>query len=213
VWFSVRNDTTGCTAAGVGAPGKIVPSRVRLLQHVIVTAMEPTALPSIDAGVFDNTRVTQCDTPRRFFTCVSMRRVDVITGRCLQLTVDHHARAIRVDLPINIRHGDRLAFAIPCGQRFTHLVDTAAFANATLGGRRSGPGRAWRSQTQQLAFMRALIALDAHLAGASYRQTAEAVFGTRTVRERWACDSTLKEQTRYLVRKACDLMNRGAKTV
>jgi hypothetical protein len=55
--------------------------------------------------------------------------------------------------------------------------------------------------------MRALIALDAHLAGASYRETAEAVFGPKTVKERWSCDSTLKERVRYLVRKARDLMN------
>jgi Uncharacterized conserved protein (DUF2285) len=119
----------------------------------------------------------------------------------------YHHRVIHVHLPASICHGDRIGFVIPCGKQFRQLAHDAAQANGALIGKPSALGRAWRPPPQQLVLMRALIALDAHLAGASYRQTAEAVFGTRAVHERWGGDSTLKEQTRYLVRKGRALMN------
>jgi hypothetical protein len=134
-------------------------------------------------------------------------------GNSLGLEIDHdHHRLIRVDLPASICHGDRIGFVIPCGKHVRHVTREVAQANVALIGKPSAPGRAWRPSPQQILLVRALIALDAHLAGGSYRQIAEAVFGTRAVRERWGRDSTLKEQTRYLVRKGCALM-KGGKTV
>jgi hypothetical protein len=123
----------------------------------------------------------------------------------LEIKHDHHG-VTHVHLPASICHGDRIGFVIPCGKRFRQAARDAARANVALIGKPSAPGRAWRPPPQQLVLMRALIALDAHLAGASYRQTAEAVFGTRAVSKRWGSDSTLKEQTRYLVRKGLALM-------
>ncbi len=128
-------------------------------------------------------------------------------GNSLRLEINHvqHHR-VHVDLPASICHGDRIGFAISCGKLFRQAVHAAAQANAALIGKPSALGCAWRPAPQQLVLMRALIALDAHLAGASYREIAEAVFGRREVRERWGSDSTLKERTRYLVRKALSLM-------
>ena len=130
-------------------------------------------------------------------------------GKSLRLKINHvQHRRVYVDLPASICHGDRIGFVIPCGKHFRQSALAAAQANAALSGKPFALGCAWRPPPQQLVLVRSLIALDAHLAGASYRQIAEAVFGARAVRERWARDSTLKEQTRYLVRKACSLMNR-----
>jgi hypothetical protein len=141
---------------------------------------------------------------------IDARRALEHRGSGLRLEINHGQRALNVDLPASISHGDRIGFVIPCGKHFRQGMRAAAQANAALIGKPSALGCVWRPPPQQLVLMRALIALDAHLAGASYRQIAEAVFGGRAVRERWGSVSTLKEQTRYLVRKARSLMNRPA---
>ncbi len=55
----------------------------------------------------------------------------------------------------------------------------------------------------------ALQALDAALAGASLRDTAEAVFGERRVAADWFRSSPLRDQVRYLVRRGRRLMAGG----
>jgi hypothetical protein len=56
----------------------------------------------------------------------------------------------------------------------------------------------------------ALLALDGSLAGASYRQIANTVFGEKRVREEWSAGSRfLKERVRRLVAKGHALMNGG----
>jgi hypothetical protein len=144
---------------------------------------------------------------------IDARRALEHRGSSLRLEINHGQRALNVDLPASISHGDRIGLVIPCGKHFRQGMRAAAQANAALIGKPCALGCAWRPPPQQLVLMRSLIALDAHLAGASYRQIAEAVFGRRTVRERWGRDSTLKEQTRYLVRKARSLMNLPAPAV
>ncbi len=128
-------------------------------------------------------------------------------GDRLHLMVDAGHVNTKIHLPAELGQGDRLAFLLPIGINFAPAVSVAAQANKTLTGKATTLGKAWRPPPRQLLLIRALIALDAHLAGASYRKTAEAVFGPQTVRARWRGDATLKEQTRYLVRKAHMLMN------
>jgi hypothetical protein len=130
------------------------------------------------------------------------------TGTHLRLAINHGHDAIHIRLPTDIGRGEYLAFEIPCGERYGSRARAAARANSMLSGTHSLCASSWRPPSQQLLLVRALIALDAHLSGASYRQTAEAVFGRKAVRERWTRDGTLKEQTRYLVRKARVLMAR-----
>ncbi|MDQ2102808.1 DNA -binding domain-containing protein, partial [Azospirillum isscasi] len=55
----------------------------------------------------------------------------------------------------------------------------------------------------------ALQALDAALAGASLRDTAEAVFGPKRVAADWFRSSPLRDQVRYLVRRGRRLMAGG----
>ena len=62
-------------------------------------------------------------------------------------------------------------------------------------------------QTRML--MRILQALDAHLDGASTRQTAEALFGAERVKADWYRNTPLRDQVRYLVRRGRQLMDGG----
>jgi len=57
--------------------------------------------------------------------------------------------------------------------------------------------------------LHALQALDATLAGASLRDTAEAVFGAQRVAADWFRSSPLRDQVRYLVRRGRQLMAGG----
>ncbi|WP_245986440.1 DUF2285 domain-containing protein [Azospirillum thermophilum] len=62
-------------------------------------------------------------------------------------------------------------------------------------------------QTRML--MRILQALDAHLDGASVRQTAEALFGAARVKDDWYRNAPLRDQVRYLIRRGHHLMDGG----
>jgi len=62
-------------------------------------------------------------------------------------------------------------------------------------------------QTRML--MRTLQALDAHLDGASARETAEALFGAERVKADWYRDTPLRDQVRYLIRRGRQLMDGG----
>jgi hypothetical protein len=130
-------------------------------------------------------------------------------GTHLRLAIRRRPRTVRVDLPAVISHGDRIALALPCGRGFGKTLRAAVSANAALEGKRRILGYARRPPPQQLLLMRAVIALDAHLAGASYREIAQFVFGTRAVRKHWSSNPALKEQARYLVRKGRSLMSRA----
>ena len=57
--------------------------------------------------------------------------------------------------------------------------------------------------------LRALQALDAHLDGASVRDTAEALVGSERVAAQWYRGSPLRDQTRYLIRRGHQLMDGG----
>lgn len=62
-------------------------------------------------------------------------------------------------------------------------------------------------QTRML--MRILQALDAHIDGASVRQTAEALFGTERVKADWYRNTPLRDQVRYLIRRGRQLTDGG----
>lgn len=128
-------------------------------------------------------------------------------GARLALTVRRIRENLYVELPIEIAHGAPVVFSIACGRQFRIAAQMAARVNAALSESAVRMAAAWRPGAQQMLFMRALIALDGHLRGASYRQIAVAIFGTHAVRNRWRADLTLKAQIRYLVTKGRHLMN------
>jgi hypothetical protein len=66
-----------------------------------------------------------------------------------------------------------------------------------------------RPNRSSLAHMRTLQALDGILAGASHREVADAVFGSRAVAERWHADGDLRAQVRRLIRGGQALMTGG----
>lgn len=57
--------------------------------------------------------------------------------------------------------------------------------------------------------LRALQALDGEVAGASHREIAEVIFGAEDVFQRWATNSELRAQVRYLLRRGHHLVNTG----
>ncbi|HQS44816.1 DUF2285 domain-containing protein [Reyranella sp.] len=66
-----------------------------------------------------------------------------------------------------------------------------------------------RGATEPIITMQSLQALDGHLAGASEREIAIAIFGARIVKEKWHGDSELRARVRYLVHRGRALMNGG----
>ena len=55
--------------------------------------------------------------------------------------------------------------------------------------------------------MRTLQAMDSSAAGASHKETAEALFGADDVWQRWGKDSELRSQIRRLLRRGSALAN------
>lgn len=56
-------------------------------------------------------------------------------------------------------------------------------------------------------------ALDGHLAGASERDIAIAIFGQCMVTEKWHGDSELRARVRYLIRRGRNLMSGGYRSL
>ena len=79
---------------------------------------------------------------------------------------------------------------------------------ATIAGRQAG-FVSRRGSTEPIITMQSLQALDGHLAGASERDIAIAIFGERIVKENWHSDSELRARVRYLIRRSRILMNGG----
>lgn len=70
-----------------------------------------------------------------------------------------------------------------------------------------------RSATEAIITMQSLQALDGHLAGASERDIAIAIFGTRMVTEKWHGDSELRARVRYLIRRGRTGMSGGYRSL
>ncbi|WP_375782190.1 DUF2285 domain-containing protein [Nitrobacter winogradskyi] len=70
-----------------------------------------------------------------------------------------------------------------------------------------------RGATEAIITMQSLQALDGHLAGASERDIAIAIFGTHMVTEKWHGDSELRARVRYLIRRSRTMMNGGYRSL
>lgn len=70
-----------------------------------------------------------------------------------------------------------------------------------------------RGTAEAIITMQSLQALDGHLAGASERDIAIAIFGQRAVAQKWHGDSEMRAKVRYLIRRGRKLMDGGYRSL
>lgn len=157
----------------------------------IVPDEEPETLaPVFDLWTFPGRKTIRHDGSR--FALKFCRR-----GRSWHL---HIAGALDAGMPFTfaIAPDDRAGARL----REAHEMFTAMAGHpADIAGRRGA--------TEAIITMQSLQALDGHLAGASERDIAIAIFGVRMVTEKWHGDSELRAKVRYLIRRGRNLMDGG----
>ncbi|HDR9796802.1 TPA: DUF2285 domain-containing protein [Burkholderia cenocepacia] len=133
-------------------------------------------------------------------------------GKRLVLTVDWPGCSVRLALAPGLADGMAYLYAIracatPCAtyHTITAALDKLATVNAAV------PVAAARSRPTSAALLElhTLQALDAALAGASLRETAEGLFGADAVAAGWYTDGGLRSRVRRLVRRGQSLMRGG----
>jgi hypothetical protein len=111
----------------------------------------------------------------------------------------------------DVRAGQKLAALLPLDDDFRVRVLSLIRFQRRLTGRSSGPlPKAWqitRRHRQRLTQM--VRALDAHLADASYREIADALYGAEAVRRYPWKTSSVRGQTIRLVKDAIGMMRGG----
>jgi hypothetical protein len=132
-------------------------------------------------------------------------------GKRLVLTCQWVGRVLRLGLSTKLNDGMAHAFAVRAGgglhRRWRAIETELSLLDGTTV---TSPGvAAGRPGRNSLLHMRALQALDGTLAGASQRQVAEVLIGTRTVAERWDEDCDLRAQVRRLIRRGRVFMSGG----
>lgn len=128
-------------------------------------------------------------------------------GYRLRLVTRFAACVLRVVLTPTIEDGMAVAYAFPASEdqvlNRQGADRTQAFLDFSGSHTQTRPGQA------DLTHMRSLQALDGAQAGASMKQIAAAIFGTRETDARWHAESELRAQVRYLVRRARRLTQGG----
>jgi len=133
-------------------------------------------------------------------------------GKRLVLTAHWPGCCVRLALAPGLADGMAYLYAIracatPCAtyDTITAALDKLATGNAAV------PVAAARSRPTSAALLElhTLQALDAALAGASLRETAEGLFGAEAVAAGWYTDGGLRSRVRRLVRRGQSLMRGG----
>jgi hypothetical protein len=132
-------------------------------------------------------------------------------GVRLHLTNQLNHQTSRISLTGEIRDGGAVAFIVPVSVDVGELWPAISHATALLTSERRPSKRATtrRPGRQAIVHMRSLQALDGEAAGASHRDIAGAIFGQTDVWQRWATNSELRAQIRYLLRRGHSLVNGG----
>lgn len=132
-------------------------------------------------------------------------------GSCLSIILEIKQQTVQLTLGADVYADRTFAFQVParvdaCGawplqsDILTLLQgverDVAACAQC-------------RPNRSALLHMRSLQALDGAACGASHREIAEVIFGSRDAFERWDTDSELRAQLRYLLRRGQKLVRGG----
>ncbi|MCO8611356.1 DUF2285 domain-containing protein [Burkholderia multivorans] len=131
-------------------------------------------------------------------------------GKRLVLTAHWPGCCVRLALAPGLADGMAYLYAVracatPCAnyRTITAALDKRAAVDVPAAAARSRPTSA------ALLELHTLQALDAALAGASLRETAEGLFGAEAVAAGWYADGGLRSRVRRLVRRGQSLMRGG----
>lgn len=129
-------------------------------------------------------------------------------GCRLALKLTRHGRSWHVHIAASLDAAEPFTFTAAPDERASARLREAKDMLAMIANRHVGiVGR--RGSAEPIITMQSLQALDGHLAGASERDIAIAIFGGRMVKEKWHSDSELRARVRYLIRRGRMLMNGG----
>jgi hypothetical protein len=128
-----------------------------------------------------------------------------------RLTIRDGTQLWRLSLNDQLIDGQSFAFQISGGsdpQRYLRLMSRInAWMTPRHRPKRSSIAVSFRPSREAVLHMRTLQAMDSSAAGASHKETAEALFGADDVWQRWGKDSELRSQIRRLLRRGCTLAN------
>lgn len=133
-------------------------------------------------------------------------------GNRLALKVCRCGRSWHLHIADALDAGMPFSFAIAPDDRASARLREAHEMLAVIAGQRADLV-GWLGATEPIITMQSLQALDGHLAGASERDIAIAIFGARMVMEKWHGDSELRAKVRYLIRRGRNLMNGGYRSL
>jgi hypothetical protein len=178
---------------------------LRSLENPLLDARAADPLWLIDA---DNLmRLTaDCDAPASpgfdLWEAPGIKRLTHDGRRLLLVNALGH-RQLRYALDPTVQHGRPVAYLISAGKCASRQWQTIEMQRRTLAVmrvRRVAPTS--RPDRSALLHMRSLQALDGVHAGASQRTIAAMLFGADVIDARWDSDSELRNQVRYLLRRA-----------
>lgn len=133
-------------------------------------------------------------------------------GRRLALKLCRRGRSWHLHIAGALDTGMPFTFAIaPDDRAGARLREAHEMLTVIAEGAADLAGR--RSATEATITMQSLQALDGHLGGASERDIAIAIFGTRMVTEKWHGDSELRARVRYFIRRGRTMMNGGYRSL
>lgn len=143
---------------------------------------------------------------------MSGRKVIGHDGSRLALKLSRRGRSWHLHVAGGLDAGMPFTFAIaPDDRADARLREAHEMLTVNTGGPVDFASR--RSATEAIITMQSVQALDGHLAGASERDIAIVIFGTRTVTEKWHSDSELRARVRYLIRRGHAAMNGGYRSL
>lgn len=128
-----------------------------------------------------------------------------------RLTIRDGTDLWRLSLNATLIDGQSFAFQISGGSNPERHLRLMSRINAWMTPPRrpkhSSTAVSFRPSREAVLHMRTLQAMDSSAAGASHKETAEALFGADDVWQRWGKDSELRSQIRRLLRRGCALAN------
>ncbi len=135
-------------------------------------------------------------------------------GTDLRLRVRAGGELVGLVLSEALCDGDRFACVVPVGTERRPARARLDLALGLLGKKPSARTRPTlpRPTRTALFYAHALQALDGHLAGATHREIAVALFGEERVAREWNADSHLRGKIRHMVDRSCNLMKKDFTT-
>ena len=132
-------------------------------------------------------------------------------GGHVHLTNQLNHQILRLSFSPVIRDGCAVAFIVPVSVDVHESWPAIAHVSALLTSERRPTKRtpSRRPSRQAIVHMRSLQALDGEAAGASHREIAAEIFGPTDVWQRWATNSELRAQVRYLLRRGHGFLDGG----